>query len=334
MTDQNDSAARGRPWLVGDLGATYLRLALAQPAGDGFRLSAETRMATAEFSGLEPALERYLAAAPARPVAAALAVAGPVLGDRVEITNTGWQWSTDALRARLGVERLLVLNDVEAQALALPHLAPADLRWIGGGAIVPGAPRAVLAPGSGLGVSALIEFDGRRAAIAGEGGHMSIAPETGVERDLASTLAARHGGHASWERVLSGPGLATIYGWIEARNGIAASGARPEDVQRWALAGDGLAGSALELFIALLGSFAGDVALAFGARGGVYLGGGIVPAMAAAIADGPFRARFEAKGRFADYLRAIPTAILVHPNPGLIGAAAGLAASAMREGAA
>ena len=122
-----------------------------------------------------------------------------------------------------------------------------------------------------------------------------------------------------------GPGIAAIYGWIEQRNGIAASGATQEDVVRWARAGDAFAKSALELFFGLLGSYAADLALIVGARGGVYIGGGIVPALADLAASGALRARFESKGRFRDYLSAIPTAIIVHPTPGLIGAAARLA---------
>jgi glucokinase len=250
-----------------------------------------------------------------------------VLGDRIELTNTGWHWSTEALRRALGFERMVCFNDAEAQAFALPHLAAADLKPIGADAAspLPDAPRVLIAPGSGLGVSVLLTIDGRARAIAGEGGHATMAPETGPERDLAAMLAAKFGGHASWERVLSGPGIAAIYGWIEQRNGIAVSGATQEDIVRWARAGDGLAKSAVEMFLGLLGSYAGDLALIVGARGGVFFGGGIVPAIADTIAAGPLRLRFEAKGRFRDYLRAIPTAIIVHPNPGLIGAAARLA---------
>ncbi len=329
MSQSDGGRAAASLWLVGDIGATNLRFALAEPGDGGFRLSADQRLAVADHGGLEPALQAYLrTVAPHQPRRCALAVAGPVLGDRVELTNTGWRWSTEALRMQFGFERMVCLNDAEAQALALPHLAAADLRQVGhdNSPSVSGAPRLLIAPGSGLGVSALLTVDGRAQAIAGEGGHATMAPETASERDLAAALAGQFGGHAAWERVLSGPGIAAIYGWIEQRNGIAISGATPEDIVRWARAGDGFAKSTVEMFLGLLGLYAGDLALIFGARGGVYIGGGIAPAIADMIAAGPLRARFESKGRFRDYLRAIPTAIIMHPTPGLIGAAARLAA--------
>jgi glucokinase len=327
MSPSDGGRAAAFPWLVGDIGATNLRFALAEPSGTGFRLSAERRLALADYVGVEAALRAYLGMiAPNKPRAGALAIAGPVLGDRVEMTNTGWRWSTEALRTELGLERLVCLNDVEAQALALPYLAPADLRPVGrdNPSAIAGAPRVVVAPGSGLGVSALVMVDGRPKAIAGEGGHVTMAPETEFERAVYQALAARYS-HVSWERVLSGPGIEAIY-----RESLRISGEKPreadaETIARRAGDHDGCAREAMATFGALLGAYAGDLALIFGARGGVFFGGGIVHAIADTIAAGPLRLRFEAKGRFQDYLRAIPTAIIMHPNPGLIGAAARLA---------
>ena len=323
----SDSMPVPPPWLVGDIGGTNLRFALAEPDGRGFRLSAERRLLVADHAGVEPALATYLQAiAPRRPRGGALAVAGPVLGDTVEMTNTGWRWSTEALRQQLGFERLVCLNDVEAQALALPHLGASDLRPIGrdNPPAVPDAPCIVVAPGSGLGVSALVTVGGRSQAIAGEGGHMTMAPETEFERAVYETLAREHG-HVSWERVLSGPGIEAMHRVSERIGTRKPSGIDAATIVARAADRDACARQAVNTFGALLGAYAGDLALIFGARGGVFIGGGIVPAMADLIVSGPLRLRFEAKGRFRDYLRAIPTAIITHPQPGLIGAAAYLA---------
>jgi glucokinase len=326
MSPSDGGRAAAFPWLVGDIGATNLRFALAEPGGGGFLLSAERRFAVADHPGLEQAVKAYLASiAPRRPRCGALAVAGPVLGDPIEMTNTGWRWSTEALRNELGLDRLVCLNDVEAQALALPHLPPTVLRFVGGdhASAVAGAPRVVVAPGSGLGVSALVMVDGHAHAIAGEGGHVTMAPETEFERAVYRALAERDR-HVSWERVLSGPGIEAIHRESERIDGRKLSGADAAAIAK-AAPRDACAREAMATFGALLGAYAGDLALIFGARGGVFFGGGIVPAMVDTIAAGPLRLRFEAKGRFQDYLRAIPTAIIVHPNPGLIGAAARLA---------
>lgn len=326
MSPSDGGRAAAFPWLVGDIGATNLRFALAEPSGTGFRLSAERRLALADHVGLEAALRAYLGMiAPNKPRAGALAIAGPVLGDRVEMTNTGWRWSTGALREQLGLDRLVCLNDVEAQALALPYLAETDLRSVGrdNPPAIEGAPRVVVAPGSGLGVSALVTVDGHPHAIAGEGGHVSMTPETEFERAVYQALAQQYG-HVSWERVLSGPGIEAIHRESERIDGRKPSGADAAAIANSA-SRDACAREAMATFGALLGAYAGDLALIFGARGGVFFGGGIVPVMADMIAAGPLRLRFEAKGRFRDYLRAIPTAIIMHPNPGLIGAAARLA---------
>ncbi len=325
MTVSRGGPAAALPWLVGDIGATNLRFALAEPGAVGIRLSAERRFAVADHAGLEQALAAYLASvAPRKPRLGALAVAGPVLGDRIEITNTGWRWSTASMREALRFDRILCLNDAEAQALALPHLAAADLRPVGrdNPAAVPNGTRVLIAPGSGLGVSALVTVAGRVRAIAGEGGHATMTPETEFERGVYQALAARHG-HVSWERVLSGPGIEAMHRESERIDTRKPSGADAAAIAK-AAARDACAREAMATFGALLGAYAGDLALIFGARGGVFIGGGIVPAIADMIGAGPFRLRFESKGRFGDYLRAIPTAIIAHPSPGLIGAAAHL----------
>jgi glucokinase len=323
-----DKTQSGPLWLVGDIGATHLRFGLVRPGAAGFRVEAMRQMRDDDVDGLEAALSIYLDdMLPARPVAAALAIAGPVSGgDAVALTNRDWRWSNAALAERFGFRRLLCLNDAEAQARALAWFDPGDFRSLGGGVAVADAPRLLIAPGSGLGVAALLPDGVRSIALAGEGGHATFAAETGLERTLADALGARHGGHVSWERVLSGPGIAAIYAAVREAEKKAPSDADAAEIVRRAAADDSCAQTALATFGGLLGAYAGDLALILGARGGVYIGGGIAPAIADALAIGPLRARFEAKGRFADYLRAVPTAIVMRPHPGLIGAASFLAA--------
>jgi glucokinase len=317
----------GPIWLVGDVGATHLRFGLARPTASGFRVEAMRQMRGDDVAGLEAALSLYLDdLLPARPIAAALAIAGPVSGgDTVALTNRDWRWSNAALAERFGFRHLLCLNDAEAQALALAWLDLGDFRSLGGGVAAADAPRLLIAPGSGLGTAALVRVDGRDIALAGEGGHATFAPETELERALADALHAQHGAHVSWERVLSGPGIAAIYDVVRKTQQRAPSDVDAAEIVRRAAADDPCAQTALATFGGLLGAYAGDLALIFGARGGVYIGGGIAPAIADALTLGPLRARFEAKGRFADYLRAVPTAIVMRPHPGLIGAASFLA---------
>ncbi len=182
----------------------------------------------------------------------------------------------------------------------------------------------LIAPGSGLGVSALVDIDGRAHAIAGLRTHALVALAAALERAVHAMLA-RDRGRVSWERVLSGPGIEAIFRTCEREDGRAPSGADAATVAARAGDGDPVARAAIATFGALLGAYAGDLALIFGARGGVFIGGGIVPTLADLVVPGPLRARFESKGRFRDYLRAIPVAIIMHPYPGLVGAAARLA---------
>ena len=273
-------------------------------------------------------LERYFAdTGAARPCRVAFGIATALTGDTVVMTNLAWTFSIVALQAALGAERLLVLNDFAAVAGALPRLAPHDLRRVGGGAALAGAPMVVLGPGSGLGVAGLLRGEGagaRDRMIAGEGGHATLA--AGNPREAAVIEHLRAGfGHASAERALSGPGLVNLYRAVCTLDGRAAERLAPADVTARALAGsDAACVEALDLFCALLGSVAGNLALTFGARGGVYIAGGIVPRLGSAFDASPFRVRFEAKGRFRDWLASIPTQVVVSTSAALLGAAEAL----------
>ena len=310
--------------LVGDIGATNARFGLVTPEAELLH----TRIyACEDFPSLEAAAAAYLAECGElpRPREAALAIASPVTGDRVSMTNHPWSFSVEELRAKLGFERLEIINDFTAVALALPYLGEAGRRQVGGGAPAERAPMAVLGPGSGLGVSGLLPTrDGGWQALAGEGGHASLAAESERESAVIAQMR-RQFDHVSAERVLSGPGLVNLYNALAAVDGVKAKAYTAAQITDPAtLAADPLCAEATALFCAMLGTVAGDLGLILGARGGVYVAGGIVPKLGAALAGSAFRERFEAKGRMRDYLAPIPCYVVVHPLPAFLGCAAAL----------
>ncbi len=258
---------------------------------------------------------------------AAIGIANPVTGDHVQMTNHHWSFSIDAVRQALGLERFVVINDFTALALSLPELQPADLHQIGPGVSVPGAAKALLGPGTGLGVSGLLPTRGGQGwvPVAGEGGHVTLSG-TNAEEDAVIGVLRRRYGHASAERALSGPGLEALHAALIELDGAAASGLSAAQITSAALAGtDARCGRTVDLFLALLGTVAGNLALSLGARGGVYIGGGIVPRFGDRVLTSPLRARFEAKGRFTDYLRQMPLLVIqARTSPALWGAARAL----------
>lgn len=313
------------PRLLGDIGGTHARLAW-QAAPDA-PLTHVSSIASAAFPSIAQAVEWWMAQGPRQaPVAACLGVATAVVGDLVAMTNHPWVFSIQALRQRLGLQQLLVINDFTALALALPSIPPHHLRQAGGGRGDAQAPLALIGPGTGLGVSGLLPSVEGPVPIAGEGGHVSLAAQTDTEWAVIQRLRARHA-HVSAERVLSGPGLGELYLSLCQVRGVTPL-APPEaaEIARRALAGqDSLCQGALDLFFEWLGSVAGDLALTLGARGGVYIGGGIVPRLVDAFMASGFRRRFEDKGRFADYLRDVPVWVITAPDsPALWGAARAL----------
>jgi len=312
--------------LVADIGGTRARFGVCEAPGAP---PAEVRsLACAAFASLADAARAYLAAI-GQPLVeeACVAVAAPITGDHVRFTNLGWSFRIEELRAVLRLRRLRVVNDFEAQALALPWLVPPELRAVGGGAAEPLAPRVVLGAGTGLGVAALVRAGERWVAVPGEGGHVALSPMDEEEAVLLAHLWRRFD-HVSAERLLSGPGLQLLWLTLRELRGLPAVAApEPEEITRRALAvapPDPDSADTLARFCALLGTVAANLAVTFGARGGVYLGGGIVPALGAWFADSPFRARFERKGRFSAYTAAIPTFVITAASPALRGAAAAL----------
>jgi glucokinase len=312
------------PHLLGDIGATNARFALLDDAGAIHR----TRIiACHDHPTIEHAIEAYLAAEPnlnesQRPRAAAFAVAGPVTGDQVRLTNHPWAFSIADLRRYFALDRLLVINDFTANALALPHLQPADRAPIGGGTGVAGAPLGIIGPGTGLGVGGLVPSATGWLPIASEGGHVTMAPASEREGAVLDLMRRRFD-HVSAERILSGPGLVNLYNALAELDGALAGSYGPAQIT------DPLTGEvdrhcreAVDMFCAMLGTVAGNLALTIGARGGLYIAGGIVPRLGAVFASSGFRERFERKGRLAPYLAAIPTYVVTHATPAFIGLAA------------
>ena len=310
--------------LVGDVGGTNARFALVR--GPHGRPENDLTLPTAGYPDMAAAIADYLArTGNARPAEAAVAIANPITGDSVKMTNSHWAFSIEETRTRLGLSRLMMLNDWEAMALAAPAFSPANLIKIGRGEALEWAPKALIGPGTGLGVSSLVPArDGGWVPVAGEGGHVTLAPTNEREADIIRVTWREHA-HVSAERLVSGMGLENLYRAIAILDGVEVRDLSAADVTRFGLAGeDRQCAEAVATFCGFLGNVAGNLALTLGARGGVYLGGGIVLRLGDYFASSPFRARFEAKGRFADYLAKIPTYVIRADNPALLGAAMAL----------
>ena len=313
--------------VLGDVGGTNARF--AWQAGDGAPLEHVVAVPTAAHPTLASALADYLhGIGKAAPPWCSIGIANPIAGDQIRMTNSHWSFSIEAVRLELGFERFVVINDFTALALAIPDLQPDELRQLGGGPVVAGAPLALIGPGTGLGVSGLVPSTeaGRWIALQGEGGHVTLAPTSAREATVLAVLRARYG-HASAERAVSGQGLEALHAALRAVDGLPRGDAlSAADISERGLAGaDPTCAEALDLFCAFLGNVAGNLALTLGARAGVYIGGGIVPRLGAAFATSRFRACFEDKGRMRDYLTPIPVFVIhAEVSPALLGAARAL----------
>jgi glucokinase len=309
--------------LVADIGATNARFALAE-AGREFRR--ERVVACKDFGSLEEAIGAYLKEEPGRDdvprlKAAALAVAGPVTDDQVTLTNHPWSFSITGLRSHFGLDRLRVINDFAAIAVAVPYLRADERRQVGGGAPVLSAPIAVLGPGSGLGISSLVPMRDGWRALSGEGGHATMSPASDRESAVLDRMRRRFD-HISAERVLSGPGLVNLYNTLTEIDGVAGNSYTSSQITDPKLRErDPYCREVVDMFCAMLGTVAGNLALTIGALGGVYIAGGIVPKLGASFDASPFRKRFEDKGRLRSYLEPIPTYVVTHPFPAFLGLA-------------
>lgn len=305
--------------LVGDIGGTNGRFGL-MPRG-AMRPAEVESLSNDDHASFEDEVAAYLAAAPERPTHAAFAVAGPVEGRAMRLTNRDWLIDAEAIEKRFGLQRVLLLNDFVAQACALPHFATGDIAPIGDVAPSNAHAKTALGPGTGLGVAGLLRVAGAWEPIASEGGHVELAAVDARETAVFE-LVRRDFGRVSAEHVLAGPGLGRLYRALGAVEGAGYERLEPAEITALAHAGEPHAREAVALFLTLLARFAGDMALTFGAQGGVYLCGGVVPKLMDLIDPLAFRATFEAKRPHQSLMRRTATLVVTSKIAGLIGCAA------------
>ncbi|MCU6434508.1 glucokinase [Undibacterium sp. Jales W-56] len=308
------------PRLIADIGGTYARFALEMAKGDFQHIDS---LRCAEFPDFAAAVSAYLASVPSQHVEhAAVAIANPVDGDLVSMTNYHWQFSIEEMRQKLGLDTLLIVNDFTALAMALPRLGPHDVRQIGTGDASKQSVIGLLGPGSGLGVSGLIPAGDGWISLGSEGGHTSFSPHD--EREIAVLRYVwKHYEHVSFERLVSGPGLELIYRALAELAGVAPLALSAPDITQRALdETDPVCVDTLDVFCALLGTAAANLAVTLGALGGIYIGGGIVPRLGSYFDASRFRSRFEEKGRFSRYVAAIPTFVITAEHATFTGASA------------
>ena len=332
------------PRLVADIGGTNARFGWLD--GPGQTVAQVRQLSVPGFAGPAEAARSYLDALQAAmggayraPRHAAFAVATAVAGDRIAFTNSHWNFSRRQVQAALGLRSLLMLNDFESLALSLPCLGEPQLRRavaasVALPALTVGSVLAVVGPGTGLGVGAVVRTAAGWVALPGEGGHATLAPADDLESAVLAQVRRQYA-HVSAERLLSGIGLPVLHQALGAVQGVAAA---PLTTAQIVAAGnaegagrDALCSQTLDLFCALLGGFAGNVALTLGARGGLFIGGGIAPRFAERFLASAFRERFEAKGRFRAYLAAIPTPLIIDTLAALTGAALAIEQQLARE---
>lgn len=304
---------------VADVGGTNIRLAQIDANG----LSHIKKYLCRDYKTIGAVINTYFAEFPALKFSAGcLGLACPVTSDTVSMTNNHWHFSISKLQAELGLDWLGVINDFTAVAHAVTVLTAQQKEQIGQGSAIVLDNIAVFGPGTGLGVKHLTYSDSKWLALDGEGGHVDFAPVDEIDLAIWQFITDKLG-HASAEEVMSGRGIVHIYQAIAKYKGLASPLHEPADITQRALDGScDLSVATLQQFCKILGSFAGNLALNLGTRGGVYIGGGIAPRFTNFIKQSDFRMRFEAKGRFRDYVSSIPTFIITEPDHGLIGAMA------------
>lgn len=306
--------------LVGDVGGTNARLALCSMA-DGSLSRAKTYSGL-DYPTLEAVVRTYLDEMATEVEDACIAIACPIQGDWVSMTNHTWEFSISEMKANLGLRHLEIINDFTAVSMAIPMLTDAELNTFGGAAPQAGKPIAVYGAGTGLGVAHLVHSGDRWLSLPGEGGHVDFAPNSEEEDDVLHALRAELG-HVSAERLLSGPGLVNLYRGLVLADNRVPEALAPKDVTERALADSCTdCRRALSLFCVLMGRFGGNLALNLATFGGVYIAGGIVPRFLEFFKASGFRVAFEDKGRFQSYLKDVPVYLITHDQPGLLGAGA------------
>lgn len=312
------------PSIVADIGGTNARFALVTGEANGqFAIDNIQILSGKDYARFEDAMRAYMGMLESvQPHSACVAIAGPISGDSVQMTNLSWSFSCASVRDEFGFEKFAAINDFGALAVATSALLPADLISVRKGRRDQAANKAILGPGTGLGVAGLAYYDGRWAPIPSEGGHVNIAPATALECDVIKAAIAIHG-HVSAETFISGPGLVNLYNALCAVKGIAARTLQPKDVTAEGVSGsDGNCVETLSLFCSFIGSLSGNLALTYGAKGGVYLGGGVLPRIVDFLKASDFSARFSGKGVMSHYVENVPVDIIAHPQTAFLGAAA------------
>ncbi|UTW04303.1 glucokinase [Amphritea atlantica] len=309
--------------LVGDIGGTNARFALVRPGA--VVLESVHTLQCSDYSNIDAACRAYFDQVGITGIErACLAFACPVQGEQIKMTNNHWHFTRTDLAQQLGLKQLKLVNDFTAMALGMLHIGEDEKIQVGSGHSLEGAARLVIGPGTGLGVSGLVKANDDWIPLSTEGGHISFAPADEVEIDLWRALVARFG-RVSVERILCGQGLLNLYQILSAQQGSEVRCQSPAEVSVAAVEGDDpVAVESLQRFCRILGNVAGDNVLTLGARGGVYLCGGILPKVAEFFLQSGFRRAFEDKGRFVDYMQNVPVWLCTAENPGLLGAAAAL----------
>jgi len=306
--------------LLADIGGTHARFSLQQRGGKPHHVAV---LQSQDYPNLTAAIKSFLAPFDSGqlPSEAAFAIASPIGDDEIKFTNSPWSFSVEKTRRAFKLERLAVINDFAAVALAIPYLTPTDRRKIGRGKCVPDAPAAVLGPGTGLGVSCLVPTKAGPVALETEGGHVTLAPFDDYEAGVLGFLRPKFD-HISAERVLSGPGLVNLYVAIAPLEGRPVQRLTPATITRRAASGEcQVCVDVIKMFSDMLGTVAANLALSLGARGGVYIGGGIVPKLGDVFNSKRFRRRFEDKGRFSRYMAEIPTYVITKQQSAFLGLA-------------
>ena len=310
--------------LVADIGGTNARFALVDTQGDRKHLIALEQLHCAEFPDFETTLRTYLDHVGAAPHEGVVACAGAVKDNGVHFTNLDWCISQESLD-KAGFSGIRLVNDYVAQAMALPILDHDRISPIGPLSQIGEGTLAVLGPGSGLGIAALIRQDGREITLATEGGHADFPAVDELDIEILRALTAKHG-RVSIETLMSGGGLTRLHEVMLALAGHKPQHLAASEITERGLSGDPHCHATLERFCAILGSVAGNAALTLGARGGVFIAGGIAPRILSVLQASQFRQRFEAKAPMADWLQAVPCLVITDTNSGLLGAARLLAA--------
>ena len=313
------------PYIVADIGGTNVCLGLVSGRNEttaDYEICELWSQSTEKFDGFESCLDAYIATLTGQhPTNACIAIAGPITADRVQMTNQNWEFSISGLRKKFGLKRLEVINDFAALAYSTLNVSAHNLTVVHAGTPVADAPRAIIGLGTGLGIAALVPTAAGWQPVPGEGGHIAFAPYNGKTAQILELI--RHDmEYVCAESLLSGPGLARLHQELAVIEGRATEALSPEQITAHAVAGtDPACRETLDLFCHLLGRIAGDVSLIYGARGGVFLGGGILPRIEPILLESDFMDGFQSKGVMRDYLVNVPVYLMTGQHPALLGAA-------------